>query len=222
MITAEQKPVNEIRRMIAPYRRILVVGCGSCVAECAAGGEKETALLASALRMAAKMGREDKVINEITLDRQCIKEFVLKLDDYIKDYDLFLSLGCGAGVQAIATMYPEIPIAPALNTEFLGETRDQGLWMENCQGCGDCMLFDFGGICPIARCSKQLFNGPCGGSKNGVCEVNPEIPCAWQEIVDRLSSFNALDKLEVIYPPKDWSKKHGNGPRKIVREDQQK
>jgi ferredoxin len=222
MITAEQKPVDEIRKMIAPFKRILVIGCGSCVAECAAGGEKETALLASALRMAAKMDGEEKVINELTLDRQCIKEFVIKLDEYTKSYDLFLSLGCGAGVQAVATMYPEIPIAPALNTEFLGETRDQGLWMENCQGCGDCMLFDFGGICPIARCSKQLFNGPCGGSKMGVCEVNPEIPCAWQEIVDRLSSFNALDKLEVIYPPKDWSRKHGKGPRKIVREDQQK
>ncbi len=222
MITAEQKPIDEIREMIAPYKRILVVGCGSCVAECAAGGQKETALLASALRMADKMDGQERVIDELTLDRQCVKEFVIKLDDYVKDYDLILSLGCGAGVQAVATMYPEIPIAPALNTEFLGETRDQGLWIENCQGCGDCMLFYFGGVCPITRCSKQLLNGPCGGSKNGICEVNPETPCAWQEIIDRLSSFNALDKLEMIYPPKDWSKKQGSGPRKIVREDQQK
>jgi len=119
-------------------------------------------------------------------------------------------------------MFPEIPIIPALNTEFLGETRDQGYWLENCVGCGDCMLFYFGGVCPLARCSKQLLNGPCGGSKDGVCEVNPEVPCAWQAIIDRLASFNGLDRLQMIYPPKDWSKKHGKGPRKIVREDQQK
>jgi ferredoxin len=222
MITAEQKPIDEIREMIAPFNRVLVVGCGSCVAECAAGGEKETGQLASALRMAAKMSREEKIIKEITLDRQCVRDFVIQLDDLVNEYDVILSLGCGAGVQAVADMYPEIPVAPALNTEFLGETKDQGLWLENCHGCGDCMLFYFGGICPIARCSKHLLNGPCGGSKDGKCEVNPEIPCAWQLIIDRLESYNALDRLEMIYPPKDWSKKYGSGPRKIVREDQQK
>ena len=222
MITAEQKPIDEIKAMIAPYKRVLVVGCGSCVAECAAGGERETGMLASVLRMDAKMGDRNVQIEEKTLDRQCVKEFVVLLDEVVDKYDAMLSLGCGAGVQAVAEMYSEIPVIPALNTGFLGETRDQGLWVENCLGCGDCMLFDFGGICHLARCSKQLFNGPCGGSVNGVCEINPEVPCAWQLIVDRLSSFNALDRLEKIYPPKDWSRKQGGGPRKIIREDQQK
>jgi ferredoxin len=221
MITAEQKPIDEIREMIGPYKRILAVGCGSCVAECAAGGQKETAMLASALRMAAKMNNEDVVIEEKILDRQCVKDFVIQLDDVIDDYDAVLSLGCGAGVQAVADMFPEIPIIPALNTEFLGETRDQGLWIENCLGCGDCMLYFFGGVCPLGRCSKQLLNGPCGGSKDGVCEVDPNVPCAWQTIIDRLDAFNALGRLEMIYPPKDWSKKQGKGPRKIIREDQQ-
>ncbi|MFC1883747.1 methylenetetrahydrofolate reductase C-terminal domain-containing protein [Thermodesulfobacteriota bacterium] len=222
MITAEQKPIDEIREMIAPYKKILVLGCGSCVDECAAGGQKETAMLASALRMAAKMKGEDVEISEQTLDRQCVKEFYIKLDGIIDRYDAVLSLGCGAGVQAVADMFQEIPIIPALNTEFLGETRDQGLWVENCLGCGDCMLGFFGGVCPLARCSKQLLNGPCGGSMNGKCEINPEVDCAWQLIVDRLSNFKALDNLEKIYPPKDWSKKQGGGPRKIIREDQQK
>jgi hypothetical protein len=222
MITAEQKPIDEIREMIAPYKKILVLGCASCVDECAAGGQKETAMLASALRMAAKMNGEDVEISEQTLDRQCVKEFYIKLDDTIDQYDAVLSLGCGAGVQAVADMFQEIPILPALNTEFLGETRDQGLWVENCLGCGDCMLGYFGGICPLARCSKQLLNGPCGGSMDGKCEINPEVDCAWQLIIDRLSNFNALDNLEKIYPPKDWSKKQGGGPRKIIREDQQK
>ncbi len=222
MITAEQKPMDEIREMIAPYKRILTVGCASCVAECAAGGEKETGALASALRMACRMSGDEKVIHEKTLDRQCVKDFVVQLDDVIKDYDAILSLGCGAGVQAVAEMYKEVPVIPALNTEFLGETRDQGLWVENCLGCGDCMLYFFGGVCPLARCSKQLLNGPCGGSRDGKCEVDPDVPCAWQAIIDKLSAFNALDRLEMIYPPKDWSKKHGSGPRKIIREDQKR
>jgi ferredoxin len=222
MITAEQKPIEEIQEMIAPYKRILVLGCGSCVAECAAGGEKETAMLASTLRMAAKMKGEDVRISEKTLDRQCVKEFYIRLDDIIDQYDAVLSLACGAGVQAVADMFPEVPIIPALNTEFLGETKDQGLWVENCLGCGDCMLYYFGGVCPLARCSKQLMNGPCGGSRDGRCEVNPDTECAWQLIVDRLSNFDASERLEKVYPPKDWSRKQGKGPRKIVREDQQR
>jgi ferredoxin len=202
MITAEQKPIEEIWEMIAHYKRILALGCGSCVAECAAGGEKETAMLASILRMKAKMNGEEVLIEEKTIDR--------------------LSLGCGAGVQAVADMFPEVPVVPALNTEFIGETKDQGYWVESCVGCGDCMLYHFAGVCPLSRCSKHLLNGPCGGSKNGKCEINPEVDCAWQLIIDRLSKFDALDRLDKIYPPKDWSKKQGVGPRKIIREDQQK
>jgi len=222
MITAERKPMDEIRAMIAPYKKLLVLGCGSCVAECAAGGEKETGMLASTLRMANKMEGKEVLIQEKTLDRQCVKDFVILLDDVIDRYDAVLSLGCGAGVQAVAEMFSEIPVLPALNTEFLGETRDQGLWVENCLGCGDCMLDDFGGVCPLARCSKQLLNGPCGGSKDGKCEINPEVPCAWQAIIDRLDRFGSLDRLERIYPPKDWSRKQGGGPRRIRREDQQR
>jgi ferredoxin len=222
MITGEQKPIHEIREMIGPYKRILVLGCNSCVAECASGGEKETAMLASALRMAAKMEDQDVVIEEKALERQCVKEFVILLDDVVEQYDAVLSLACGAGVQAVGDMFEEIPVIPALNTGFLGETKDQGYWLENCQGCGDCMLYYFGGICPLSRCSKQLLNGPCGGSMNGQCEVNPDVPCGWQLIIDRLSAFDALERLEKIYPPKDWSKKQGVGPRKIIREDQQR
>jgi ferredoxin len=221
MITAEQKPIDEIRRTIEPYEKILVLGCGSCVAECAAGGEKETGLLASVLRMAAKIDGRTLVAEPKTVERQCVKDFILPLDDLIDRYDAVLSLGCGAGVQAVADLFPEIPIIPALNTEFIGETRDQGYWVENCVGCGDCMLYHFGGVCPLARCAKGLLNGPCGGSRDGKCEVNPEVPCAWQLIFERLSALNALERLEEIYPPKDWSRKQGLGPRTITREDQQ-
>ncbi len=220
MITAERKSMTEIREMIAPYEKILVVGCGTCVAECASGGEKEVGLLASALRIeAGKEGREVEIM-EITLDRQCVYEFIDQLTGIIDKYDAVLSLGCGAGVQAVADVYPGAIVLPALNTTFIGETKEAGLWIENCRACGDCKLGYFAAVCPVTRCSKGLFNGPCGGSKDGKCEVDPEVPCAWQLIVTRLEERGQLEHLEKIYPPADWSKQQGRGPNKIIREDQ--
>jgi ferredoxin len=220
MITAERKPISEIKEMLLPYRKVLVVGCGSCVAECAAGGEKEVGLLSSALRMDAKASGKELEIKEMTLDRQCVYEFIDQLTDVIGQYDIVLSLACGAGVQAVAEVFPKVPIVPALNTTFLGETKEAGLWVENCRGCGDCKLGFFAAVCPVTRCAKGLFNGPCGGSRTDRCEVDPDVPCAWQLIVTRLEDMGRLDLLRKVHPPADWSKQQGKGPRKIKREDQ--
>jgi len=220
MITAERKPLPEIKESISLYKKILIVGCGTCVAECASGGEKEVALLASALRMDAKKEGRDLEVREITLDRQCVYEFIDQLTALVDQYDVILSLGCGAGVQAVAEVFPKTHIIPALNTTSLAQTKEAGLWLENCRGCGDCKLDHFADICPITRCAKSLFNGPCGGSKGGYCEVDPETPCAWHLIVTRLEESGRLGKLAAVYPPANWSKKEGKGPRKIVREDQ--
>jgi ferredoxin len=220
MITAERKPLSEIKEMIAPYRKILIVGCGSCVAECASGGEKEVGILASLLRMDARKETRDLEVKEITLDRQCVYEFIDQLADLIDKYDAVLSLGCGAGVQAVAEVFSQAIVVPALNTTFIGETKEAGLWVENCRACGDCKLGYFAAVCPVTRCSKGLFNGPCGGSKDGKCEVDPDTSCAWQLIVERLDKRGQLDLLEKVYPPADWSRQQGKGPRKIKREDQ--
>ncbi len=220
MITAERKPMAEIKEMIAPYRKILVVGCGSCVAECASGGEKEVGLLSSALRMDARASGKEIEVKEITLDRQCVYEFIDQLTDVIDRYDIVLSLACGAGVQAVAEVFPKVLIVPALNTTFLGETKEAGLWVENCRGCGDCKLGYFAAVCPVTRCAKGLFNGPCGGSRTERCEVDPDVPCAWQIIVSRLEDMGRLDLLRKVHPPADWSRQQGKGPRKIRREDQ--
>jgi ferredoxin len=221
MITAERKPLDEIVAMIAPFKKVLIVGCGSCVAECAAGGEKEVGQLASALRMDARMTAKELETRELTLERQCVYEFIDKLTGLTDQYEAILSLACGAGVQAVAEVFPEIPVLPALNTLFLGQTKEAGLWLENCRGCGDCRLHLFGDVCPVTRCAKQLFNGPCGGSQAGLCEVNPEIPCAWDLVISRLEKQGRIDLLDEVYPPADWSKRQGVGIRKIVREDQQ-
>ena len=167
MITAERKPLDEIIAMISPFKKVLIVGCASCVGECAAGGEKEVGLLGSALRMDARMTSRELETREMTLERQCVYEFVDQLTGVIDQYDAVLSLACGAGVQAVSEVFPGTPILPALNTSFLGQTKEAGLWLENCRGCGDCRLHLFADICPVTRCAKQIFNGPCGGSQDG-------------------------------------------------------
>ena len=219
MIVAEQKPLEEIKAMLAPYERVLVVGCGTCVTVCFAGGEKEVGILASALRMATRIDGDPKVVDEATVQRQCEWEYLDTLKDRIGEYDVILSLGCGIGVQALVERFPQARVLPGLNTTFLGLPVEQGLWSERCAACGNCILDRTAGICPIARCAKQLLNGPCGGSQNGKCEVNPDLDCAWQLIYDRLEALGQLDLLLEITPAKDWSTSRDGGPRKIVRED---
>ena len=221
MITAERKPLDEIITMISPYKKLLVVGCGSCVAECAAGGERETGLLASALRMEARMTNKELEIREITLERQCVYEFIDQLTGLADQYDAVLSLACGAGVQAVAEVFPDIPILPALNTLSSGRPKRPGCGWKT---AGDAASAAFTYL-PISVRSpaapNKFFNGPCGGSQDGQCEVNPETPCAWHLIITRLEERGQLNHLEEVYAPADWSKKQGKGFRKIVREDQQ-
>jgi len=222
MIVAEQKPLDEIKKLVSDAEKILVVGCGTCVTVSFAGGTKEVGILASSLRMATKLDGNAKQFDEVTVQRQCEWEYVDPLQAQLEHYDLVLSLGCGIGVQALAERFPDTPVVPGLNTTFLGMPVEHGVFEERCQACGDCILGITGGICPIARCSKQLLNGPCGGSQRGVCEVNAEISCAWQLIYDRMAARGQLDRLLEIQPPKNWSTSRDGGPRKVVREDLRK
>ena len=219
MIVAEQKKLDEIKAMLAPYQRILVLGCGTCVTVCFAGGEKEVGILASTLRMAFRLEGQEKTILEATVQRQCEYEYNAAIQDKLKDVDVVLSLSCGIGVQTMNEQFPYMRTAPGLNTSFLGQPMEQGVWAERCQACGNCVLDRTGGICPIARCSKSLLNGPCGGSANGKCEISKDVDCAWQLIYDRLKSLNMLHLMEEITPEKDWGTSRDGGPRTIVRED---
>ncbi len=222
MIVAEQKPLEEIKAKIANANKVLVVGCGTCVTVCFAGGEKEVGILASSLRMATKIDGNAKQIDEATVQRQCEWEYLDTLKDKIDNYDLVLSLGCGVGVQAIAEHFPNARVAPGLNTAFLGLPTEQGVWQERCAACGNCILDLTGGICPIARCSKSLLNGPCGGSDDGKCELSGKertIDCAWDMIVKKLMARGEIDKLMEIQPAKNWKTSRDGGPRRITRED---
>jgi ferredoxin len=219
MIVAQQKPLKEIKSEVVPFSNLLILGCGTCVKTCFAGGEDEVATLASSLRLAFKKDGINIKIEELTVERQCEDEFIKEAAGSIAHNNAVLSLACGAGVQMVADRYAKTPVLPGVNTTFIGILEKQGLFTEKCLGCGNCVLDVFMGICPVSRCSKKLMNGPCGGSHDGRCEVDPDTDCAWQLIIDRSKSFGQLDKLSTYFPPKDWRTGSSGGPRKLVRED---
>jgi ferredoxin len=219
MIVAERKPIEEIIAFVKNCKKILIVGCNECVTVCYAGGKKEVGILASALKMAFTKEGKDLEITEVTLERQCDHEYLEEIRNIIEDYDAVISLACGVGVQFMAEKYLRTPIFPGVNTCFMGVTEERGVWSERCQACGQCILGQTAGICPISRCAKRLLNGPCGGSTNGKCEINKEVDCAWQLIIDRLKELGRLDDYDVLIPIKDWSSERAGGPRKVIRED---
>jgi ferredoxin len=219
MIVAEQKPLKEIVDLVSGFDKVLVLGCGTCVTVCFAGGEKEAGILASSLRMATALGDQPIECLEATVQRQCEYEYNEAIADLLPQVDAVLSIACGIGVQTMNEQFPDVVTLPGLNTAFLGQPTEQGIWEERCQACGNCVLATTGGICPIARCAKSLLNGPCGGSQNGTCEVDAETSCAWQLIYDRMTALGRLDVLIEPTPMKDWHTSRDGGARKIVRDD---
>ena len=220
MIVASRKTIGELKELLAPYHRIAVLGCGTCVTVCLVGGEREAGMMASALRMTYRLDGEEKDIRDLTIERQCDDAFIDEAWKDLNEADAILSLACGAGVQALAEKFQNKPVFPGVDTQFIGILQEQGIWTEKCTGCGQCRIGIFGGICPVARCPKHQLNGPCGGSCDGKCEVNPQVECAWQLIYDRLKAIGEEHRLEEVVPPTDWSLSNEGGCRKIIREDQ--
>jgi len=213
LIVAEPKPIEEIVKSLEGCKEIVVAACGTCVTVCMAGGEKEALELATLLELRCPGIRARVVAPK----RQCDVEFLDEIAGDAENADVILSMGCGAGVQFMAERFCGKPVIPAVNTKFIGVTRDMGVWTEMCQGCGDCILEKTGGVCPVTRCSKSNFNGPCGGSSNGKCEVDPVIDCGWQLIYDRLKALGKLEKLFEIIEPKDWRSSRDGGPRRVEK-----
>jgi len=219
MIIAEPKPIKEILEMVNDFSRLLVLGCKGCVTVCNVGGAKEAGVLASTLKIAAKKNGKKLEVKEHTLERQCDPEYVDEIKDIIDDYDAVISIACGVGPQFLSERYPLSRIFPGVNTRFMGGAVAHGIWEERCAGCGTCVIHHFGGICPIARCSKSLLNGPCGGSSNGKCEISKEVDCVWDIIVRKMMEQGRLDELLEFQPPKSWTTARDGGPRRLVREE---
>ncbi len=213
MIIAERKPFEEITEMVKGYKNILNIGCGGCTSICLAGGQKEVN------KLNAELKKENSEVNidSFVIERQCNYDFFVDLDEKVPQYDAVLSMACGAGVQFVSERYTAIPVFPALNTVFCGVDRNVGWFEENCRTCGECVLGDTGGICPVTRCAKGIFNGPCGGTRlDGSCEVDKDTPCAWYEIHKRLTEQGRVDKIIEVKPPRLWQNQIR---RSLIQED---
>ncbi len=217
MIIAERKDAARLIDMLEGRRSVLVAGCRACVAVCQAGGEREVASMAEALRLHATAGGLERSIETVTVERQCEKEWAREIAPLVEGKDAILSMACGVGVQVMQDTFPDVQVLPGLDTSNMGAPVEQGVYEERCGGCGDCVLHLTGGICPVARCSKSMLNGPCGGSQDGRCEIDPETPCAWDMIYRSLLRLGRTELLEVNIPPKDWAPSGHGGPRRIVR-----
>ena len=191
MIVTQKKPIEELMAMIGDAKKIAIIGCGSCATACATGGEKEVA------ELKAYLEAHGKTVVATAMSEYCCMNLTTKgkvKNFQDKNLDCVIGMSCGDGVQVVAANI-NVPVYPSNNTMFLGEAKKLGLFEEACHLCGDCVLGQTGGVCPVSRCAKSLVNGPCGGAKNGKCEVNPENDCAWVMIYKRLESLGQLDKL---------------------------
>jgi ferredoxin len=219
MIIANRKSLAEIQDMVKDCKKILVVGCKGCVTVCNVGGLKEVQVLASSLKIARKKEGNPLEVEEKVLERQCDPEYIEQLKDTVQNYDAVVSMACGVGPQFLSEAYPDQKFYPAVNTTFFGGAVAHGIWEERCAGCGTCIIHYFDGMCPIARCSKSLMNGPCGGSADGKCEISKDVVCIWDMIVKKKMEQGRLDDLLHVTPAKDWRTARDGGPRTSIREE---
>jgi len=204
MIIAKIKSLEEVKEMIKDYKKVLNVGCAGCTAVCLAGGQKEVDTLNAKLSISFKSDKISCELDGFTIERQCELDFLAELDPMVEHYDALLSMACGAGVQFLAERFPEKHVFPAVDSTFVGVNKDIGWYEERCQCCGECVLGITGGVCPVTMCAKGLFNGPCGGSQDGHCEVDKDIPCAWVQIHERLTKQGRLENILKVFPARNW------------------
>ncbi|RJP27807.1 MAG: hypothetical protein C4536_13265 [Actinobacteria bacterium] len=208
----QQKSTDEIVRILGSSHKVALVGCGTCPTMAGTGGVNEVSDMASRLAEKGFKPVSDTVIPVACepLPAEGRREFA----QLVQDVEAVLVLACSLGVRMVSD-YTDLPVLPALNTLFIGREAEPGFFEEECAQCGDCVLGDYGGICPIVQCAKSLFNGPCGGSVEGKCEVEASLPCGWQLIFDRLKKLGRLDELSEVRPYKDWSKSVSGGARRM-------
>ena len=204
MLVTENKPLGEIIEMLGEDKNIFLLTCTGCPEPCQTGGEKALMELEKELEKADK-----KIVGHALIDFLCNKVLVqMKLSRKKKELekaDSVLVLSCGIGVQSVSKVIGKT-VLPALNTLSVGGF--QGLWPsdERCDQCGDCVLEYTGGICPVTFCTKNLLNGPCGGTKDGKCEIDSEKDCGWHLIYERLKKTGKLYKLKKFVKPRNFKK----------------
>ena len=217
MIAMELKSPEEILKMLEGYRKIVLFGDSGCAQMCDVGGILQLEDMEDFLRQNGKEVLGRIFVEGGICDTNNIRQELMKNQEMLERADAFLIQACGVATQTLTELMPEKESFPAADSKFLGSMPERFVHKERCIMCGDCILDLTGGICPIARCSKGILNGPCGGSMDGKCERDPDTDCVWQLIYDRLKALGKLDNLRSIWKVKDWSL--ARGPREIVKQE---
>lgn len=217
MIVVKLKPVDEVLGFLKSHRRILVAGCDGCTTP--PRGLREAQMYANLLEMAGRLQGLTFSVRTTTVPKTCDKHIAYSTLAYLlEDADAILSMACGIGVQVLNEVFPQIPAYPANNTVFNGmQEKEAGIFEERCKACGECILGETGGICPVTRCPKGLLNGPCGGCVEGKCEVTldgEKHDCAWYLIYRRLKDLGRLEDFKKFRAAKNWGL--SVGPRRQV------
>jgi len=215
MIITRQKRLEEILKRIGDGP-VFLVGCSECATLCGTGGKDELAALSQALS-----ARKIPVSGSLVLEPAChllqSKRLLATVSQQLNQAQAILVMACGNGVQTVQELYPDKHVVGGTDALFVGEVVRAGVFEKRCTLCGDCLLEEFGGLCPVARCPKSMLNGPCGGITDGKCEVDPETPCVWDLIYRQLKEQHKLDCLRKLQSPKNWS----NASERMVRRDRQ-
>jgi len=195
-----QKSEEEIDRLLDGLGRVFILGCGTCVTLTRTGGEPEVRAMKERLSAQGRL-----VTGELVLPVACDNltgEAMREYGQRIDQADVLLIMTCAFGVQTIARQLKKM-VVPALDTLFIGKENGIGQFDEICTQCGTCILGETGGICPVTSCHKGLVNGPCGGTNNGKCEIDPEKDCAWTLIYNRLKELERLDSMRTLQKPRN-------------------
>ncbi|NSW54390.1 MAG: methylenetetrahydrofolate reductase C-terminal domain-containing protein [Armatimonadetes bacterium] len=194
MIASSKKAFEEILRMLEGYERVFVIGCGDCATQCQTGGEVEVEEMKQQLEAAGKTVT-GTAVPDVTCNVLDTARVLRQQKEAVEEADAFLVLSCGTGVQSVADSQESKPVFPGVNSLFSAITKRKGQVYERCVCCSDCVVGDYAGICPMARCPKGQLHGPCGGYDDGKCEVNPEQDCVWALIFERATKTGQLEQV---------------------------
>jgi ferredoxin len=197
----KQKPFDEIKEQLANLDRLFIIGCGTCTTMTKTGGIDQVLEMKERLQELGK-----RVSGWTVIPTACDEMTELAMKENrraIEDASCILVMACALGVHRIS-LYIDRPVIPALDTLFIAVEDTPGYFTEVCAQCGQCILGETAGICPITACHKGLVNGPCGGTNNGKCEVDKEKDCAWTLIYERLRDQGRLDLMRKYHPPHNF------------------
>jgi ferredoxin len=204
MIVTHKKDINQIKSRIHGKKNLIIVGCSECAAVCHTGGSEQVTDMVKNLP-------DNDILATISIESPCDKRITARdmrrITEEIDRADAIVALTCGSGVQAIHEVTGK-PVIAALNTDFLGMVERLGKFYERCSHCGDCMLNDTAGLCPITLCPKSIKNGPCEGIKGTNCEVIENYQCVWHSIYMIQKERNELSNFTIFHKPSACEKNH--------------